>query len=117
MALVEEKAREGGLRAAQPLPGEEVGTETSAEVIDLTELLRRSLRGTSSSEERAAPAKKASAKTAEKAAEKAAKPSPARRAANDEAPARPARTRAAAAAKTSTTARTATRPAARRKGG
>ena len=46
MALVERKASEGGLRAVAPLPGEEVGT-ASAEVIDLTELLRRSLGGKS----------------------------------------------------------------------
>ena len=43
MALVEEKARAGGLRTVAPLPGEDV--PASAEVIDLTELLRRSLKG------------------------------------------------------------------------
>jgi DNA end-binding protein Ku len=99
MALVEQKAQEGGLRAVKALPGEEV--ETSAEVIDLTELLRRSLRGSE-------PAKKAAP---------AAKKSSRREAANDEeAPERPRRARAsAAAAKSSGRARAAAKPAARRK--
>lgn len=97
MALVEQKAQEGGLRAVKALPGEEV--ETSAEVIDLTELLRRSLRGSDSA--KATPAKKSSR----------------REAANDEeAPERPRRARAsAAAAKTSGRARAAAKPATRRK--
>lgn len=97
MALVEDKAKEGGARAVKALPGEEV--EASAEVIDLTELLKRSLRGASGA---AAPAP-------------AAKKSARREAANDEAPARPRRTRAVAAAKPSS-ARSA-KPAARRKSG
>jgi DNA end-binding protein Ku len=84
MALVEQKSREGGLRQVAPLPGEEV--QEGAEVIDLTELLRRSLKGN-------APATKA-------ASDK--KKAPARAAANDEAPA-PARK--AAARKSATTAR------------
>lgn len=94
MALVEQKAKEGGMRAATPLPGEE--EPASAEVIDLTELLRRSLKGNGG----AAPAP-------------AAKKSAARReaAANDEA----APVRKAAARKTSTTARASAKPAARRK--
>ena len=98
MALVEQKAKEGGTKAVKALPGEEV--ETSAEIIDLTELLRRSLRG---KDEAAAPAAK----------------KPARRdtAANDEAPARPRRTRAAAAAKAATSTRASAKPAARRKSG
>jgi DNA end-binding protein Ku len=98
MALVEEKAKAGGLKAIKALPGEEV--ETSAEVIDLTELLRRSLRGNA-----AAPAAKTSVrKTASRD-----------KAANDEAPARPRRTRAVAAAKASGATRTSAKPAARRK--
>jgi DNA end-binding protein Ku len=94
MALVEEKAKEGGMRTVAPLPGEE--TPASAEVIDLTELLRRSLKGN-------APAP-------------AAKKSPARRseAANDDAEP----VRKAAARKTTTTARASAKPAAsRRKSG
>jgi len=106
MALVEQKAREGGLRAAQPLPGEEVAAP-SAEVIDLTELLRRSLRGKSAPEE-AAPAKPA------KAAAKKTAPVDPDVAANDEAPP----VRKAAARKSSTTARASVKPAAtRRKAG
>lgn len=98
MELVERKAREGGLRAVQPLPGEDVEDAPGAEVIDLTELLRRSLRGNSP-----APA-----------------PAPARRsarrkAANDEAPARAQRSRAVAAAKAPAAARASVKPAARRR--
>lgn len=96
MALVEQKAKEGGLRAVTPLPGEDV--QATAQVIDLTELLRRSLKGNAASAP--APAKKAAAKRNE--------------AANDEA----ATVRKAAARKTGTTARaTATPAAARRKSG
>ncbi len=89
MALVEQKARDGGLKAVAPLPGEDTG-ETSAEVIDLTELLRRSLKGG------AAPA---------------AKKAPARReaAANDEVPARKAAARKSPATARAT-AKTTTRP-------
>jgi DNA end-binding protein Ku len=86
MALVERKAREGGLRAVAPLPGEE--EPATAEVIDLTELLRRSLKGNS------APAAKKSA-------------------ANDEA----APARKAAARKSTATSRASTKPATRRKSG
>lgn len=96
MELVEQKARQGGLQAAKPLPGEEVEGD-GAEVIDLTELLRRSLRGNTPAAP-AAPARKSAR----------------REAANDEAPARQ-RSRAVAAAKTSGTARTSVKPAARRK--
>jgi DNA end-binding protein Ku len=98
MALVEQKAKEGGLKAVKALPGEEV--ETSAEIIDLTELLRRSLKGNAP-----APAPKSAAR----------KTTSRERAANDEAPARPRRARAVAAAKTSGSARTSAKPAARRK--
>ena len=99
-ALVEQKSRDGGLRQAAPIPGEEI--ETSAEVIDLTELLRRSLKGG------AAPA---AAPAARKAAPRAA---PAADAANDEihAPARKA-----AARKSPAGARAAVKPATRRKAG
>ena len=108
MELVERKASEGGLKAVKPLPGEDVGGDgRGAEVIDLTELLRRSLRG-----------------GADKAAAPAAKPAPAarkstrREAGNDDAPARrPARTRAVAAAKSGGTARASVKPAAKRKAG
>lgn len=102
MELVEQKAREGGLRAAKPLPGEEV-EGAGAEVIDLTELLRRSLRGG------AAAAPPARAPATKKAAR--------REAANDEAPARTPRTRAVAAAKAPAGARTSVKPSARRKSG
>ena len=94
MALVEQKSKEGGLRTVAPLPGEDV--PATAEVIDLTELLRRSLKGN------AAPA--------------AARKTPARHdesAANDEA----APVRKAAARKSSTAARATAKPASRRKSG
>lgn len=85
--LVQKKARAGDIATLQPLPGEEVAT-TSAEVIDLTELLKRSLK---------APA--AAAKTARRAA------------ANDEAPP----LKRAAASKTSARARASVKPSPRRK--
>jgi DNA end-binding protein Ku len=97
MALVEQKAKEGGLRTVAPLPGEDVPT-TTAEVIDLTELLRRSLKGNAA----AAPAP-AARKTARRDAS----------AANDEAEP----VRKAAARKTGTTARATAKPATRRKSG
>ncbi|MBE7368350.1 Ku protein [Ramlibacter pallidus] len=96
MALVERKAKEGGLRAVTPLPGEDV--QPTAEVIDLTELLRKSLKGN------AAPAP----------ASAAAKKAPRREtAANDEAEP----VRKAAARKTPATARATAKPATRRKSG
>jgi DNA end-binding protein Ku len=95
MALVEQKASEGGLRAVAPLPGEDV--PATAEIIDLTELLRRSLKGNA-----AAPAA---------AAKKAAPPRV--EAANDEA----APVRKAAARKSTPTARATARPATKRKSG
>lgn len=85
--LVQKKARAGDIATLQPLPGEEVAT-TSAEVIDLTELLKRSLK---------APA--AAPKTARRAA------------ANDEAPP----LKRAAASKTSARARASIKPSPRRK--
>lgn len=97
MALVEEKAKEGGLRTVAPLPGEDV--PASAEVIDLTELLRRSLKGN------------APAKTAAPAAKKTARA--AADAANDE----PVPLKKAAARKTAGTARATAKTAPRRKSG
>jgi len=94
MALVEQKAKEGGLRSVAPLPGEE--PPASAEVIDLTELLRRSLKGKPAASP--APAKKAAARAADAAA-------------NDEA----APVRKAAARKTAATARATAKPAAPRR--
>lgn len=96
MALVEEKARRGGMQQVAPLPGEDV--PASAEVIDLTELLRRSLKGNAPAAAAPAPAKSARRQPA---------------AANDEA----APARKAAARKTATTARASTRPSPRRKSG
>jgi DNA end-binding protein Ku len=94
MELVQQKSREGGLHQVAPLPGEEVGT--SAEVIDLTELLKRSLKGNAA----AAPARKAAPRREAAAA-------------NDEA----APVRKAAARKTPATARATTKAAPRRKSG
>jgi DNA end-binding protein Ku len=96
MALVEQKSREGGLRSVAPLPGEDV--ESTAEVIDLTELLRRSLKGGAA----ATPARKSAAARNEAAA-----------AANDET----APVRKAAARKAPATARATAKAPARRKSG
>lgn len=95
MALVEEKSREGGLRAVAPLPGEDV--EESAEIIDLTELLRRSLKGGNAG---------AAAPAAKKAAPRRAD------AANDE----PLPLKKAAARKAPSTARASAKPARRKSG-
>jgi len=86
--LVQAKARAGDTATLQPLPGEEV--RSSADVIDLTELLKRSLQ--------AKPAA-------------AAKASPRRAAANDE----EAAPRKAAAAKGGTKARASVKPAPRKR--
>jgi DNA end-binding protein Ku len=94
MELVQQKSREGGLHQVAPLPGEEVGA--SAEVIDLTELLKRSLKGNAAP----APARKTAPRREAAAA-------------NDEA----APVRKAAARKTPTTARATTKAAPRRKSG
>lgn len=99
MELVERKAREGGLRAVQPLPGEDVEDAPSAEVIDLTELLRRSLRGNNTPARAPAPARRSAR----------------REAANDAVPARAPRARAVAAAKAPAAARASVKPAARRR--
>lgn len=97
MELVEQKSREGGLKAVAPLPGEEVAE--SAEVIDLTELLRRSLKGNAAT----APARKPAARATPRSA------------ANDD-EALPV-VRKAAARKSPAVARAATKPAAKRKSG
>jgi DNA end-binding protein Ku len=98
MALVEEKARQGEKRTVAPLPGEEVAA--SAEVIDLTELLRRSLKGNAAAPAPAPAAKKTAARREE--------------AANDA----PVPLKKAAARKTGATARATAKPAAaRRKSG
>jgi DNA end-binding protein Ku len=100
MELVAQKQREGGLTAVAPLPGEEVAT--SAEVIDLTELLRQSLRGNKAGAA-PAPARKAAAARHEEAA------------ANDE-PAPPVRKAAARKSTTGTARATAKAPAKRKSG-
>jgi len=98
MALVEQKAKEGGMRTVTPLPGEEA--PASAEVIDLTELLRRSLKGGGAAAAAAPAAKKAPARRSDAAA-------------NDDA----APVRKAAARKSTSTARASAKPAAKRKSG
>jgi DNA end-binding protein Ku len=98
MELVEQKRSEGGLHAVAPLPGEDVAA--TAEVIDLTELLRRSLKGNAAAAPATAPAAKKSAARREVAANDEAEP-----------------VRKAAARKSTTTARATAKPAARRKSG
>ncbi|TFZ00325.1 non-homologous end joining protein Ku [Ramlibacter humi] len=85
--LVQAKAKAGDVATLQPLPGEEEPA-ASAEVIDLTELLKRSLRGKSAAapaaarpraaaandEEEAAPRKKAAAVKSPAKARAAVKP-------------------------------------------
>lgn len=89
--LVEQKKRVGDITALKGLLADEILPET-AEVVDLTELLRRSLRSKLPPEEKAAtPARVSRARTV---------------AANDEVPAR-----AVAASKTSAKARTTVKPA------
>jgi DNA end-binding protein Ku len=91
-ALVQAKARSGETATLQPLPGEEAPA-APAELLDLTDLLRRSLQ----------------AKVADTPA--ASAPARTRAAANDEAPAR----RAAAAAKSGPRARASVKPSTRKK--
>ena len=82
MALVEQKVKEGKVETVeQPDEGEEAAGRSGAKIIDLTELLQRSLRnkgGANKPDSAAtkAPAKKTAAKTTRKPAAKAA---PARR--------------------------------------
>lgn len=82
MALVEQKVKEGKVETVeQPEEGEETAGRSGAKIIDLTELLQRSLRnkGGGATEGRSA-AKPAAKKTAAKTARKpAAKAAPARR--------------------------------------
>jgi DNA end-binding protein Ku len=88
-ALVQAKARAGDTATLQPLPGEEAPA-ASAELLDLTDLLRRSLQAKAPAEP-AMPARS--------------------RAANDESPPR----RAAAATKTGPRARASVKPGTRKK--
>ncbi|MBI2772235.1 MAG: Ku protein [Burkholderiales bacterium] len=94
--LVQAKAARGDIALVQAAEGEEA-PRPSADVIDLTELLRRSLQG------KTAPASKAKAP---------AKATGKRNAANDEAP---ARARAAAAGKAPVKAKSSSKPVARRR--
>jgi DNA end-binding protein Ku len=84
MALVKRKAKEGKLESVvQPEEGEEPQARSGAKIIDLTELLQRSLRkgGSEAPKAKAAPKTRASAKTParKKAAAKSASHAPARR--------------------------------------
>lgn len=89
-ALIQRKAAMGDTASIQPLPGQEVA-QPSADVIDLTELLKRSLQG------KASPAKGAGRDAA----------------ANDEVPEK----KRAAASKSSAKARASVKPAPRSKSG
>ncbi len=98
--LVEQKVKAGeGEHIMKPLEGEEV--KTSADIIDLTELLKRSLR------------KGGGKGAAEEAVEEAPKTTSRRKAANDEEA--PARTRRAAATKSSARATASVKPKPRKK--
>jgi DNA end-binding protein Ku len=90
--LVQAKAQAGDVATLQPLPGEETASATSAEVIDLTELLKRSLAG------KAAPSSRSTRAVA---------------AANDEEEVVPRKK--AAASKTLAKARATVKPAARKR--
>jgi DNA end-binding protein Ku len=83
MALVKRKAKEGKLEnVVQPEEAEEPETRSGAKIIDLTELLQRSLRkGGDAPKAKAAPKGKASAKAParKKAAAKSASHAPAKR--------------------------------------
>ena len=94
--LVQAKAAAGDVATLQPLPGEEAPAAAGAEVIDLTELLKRSLKGKG-----AAPAPSGSRR-------------PEAPAANDEEDAAPRRR--AAATKAPAKARTSVKPAPRKRG-
>jgi len=97
--VVEQKVKAGeGEHIMKPLEGEEV--KTSADIIDLTELLKRSLR-------------KGGGKAADEAAEEAPKTASRRKAANDEET--PARARRAAASKSSSRATANVKPKPRKK--
>jgi DNA end-binding protein Ku len=84
MALVKRKAKEGKLEnVVQPEEGEEPEARSGAKIIDLTELLQRSLRkgGGDAPKEKPAPKTKAAAKTParKKPAAKTSAHAPARR--------------------------------------
>jgi DNA end-binding protein Ku len=97
--VIEQKVKAGeGEHIMKPLEGEEV--KTSADIIDLTELLKRSLR-------------KGGGKGADEAAEEAPKTASRRKAANDEET--PARARRAAASKGSSRATASVKPKPRKK--
>lgn len=99
--VVEAKVKAGeGEHIMKPLEGEEV--KTSADIIDLTELLKRSLR-------------KGAGKAADEAAEEAPKSTSRRKAANDEEEEAPARTRRAAASKSSGRSTASVKPKPRKK--
>jgi len=109
--VVEEKVRAGqGEHIMKPLEGEEV--KPSADIIDLTELLRRSLRKGAG-----AKAQQTEAQAQEEAAEEAAPPrkSGARRSAANDEEAPPQPRRAAAAAKDTSRASTSVKPKTRKK--
>ncbi len=87
--LVQAKAKAGDVATLQPLPGEEVAS-TSAEVIDLTELLKRSLKTAApagktarpaAANDEAAPAKRAAAGKATAKARASVKAGPRRKSA------------------------------------
>jgi DNA end-binding protein Ku len=65
MALVEKKAHEGKIEDVETVGGEE--ERKTADVIDLTELLKRSLGGKAPTKSKAKPAAKAPAKRTKKA--------------------------------------------------
>ncbi|MGE8499506.1 MAG: Ku protein [Pseudomonas sp.] len=69
MALVEKKARAGKIEDVESTPGQQ--ERKSADVIDLTEMLKRSLGGR--------PSSKAPSKTSSKTSKSAAKPAPAKK--------------------------------------
>lgn len=97
MALVEAKAKAGETETVEPL--EEAPESQGADVIDLTELLRRSLKGGGKSAAPApapAPERKPAAKKTSAAAKKKARPPPRERAAAKPAPARKTGARRAA---------------------
>jgi DNA end-binding protein Ku len=76
MQLVEQKAQQGKIAAVEKVPGEE--GRRSADVIDLTELLKRSLGGkpaAAAKKPKAAPAKTAASKPSKPAAKKTTKTS------------------------------------------
>ena len=84
--LVQAKAAKGDVATLQPLPGEESPAQQSAEVIDLTDLLRRSLQGKSAAPAAAPAASRRAAATAVAANDEEEAPPPRKRAAATKAP-------------------------------